>query len=112
MDRAKRGKPSKTSDATTLNDLGISRDQSADWQKMGEVPDDEFEVEGSFANLRATQAVASDCRSRVDLRDPPITPFAPRLGSTEPCGFQSHKSHFWAKMTLGTRTLDFGETGC
>ncbi len=35
---ADRGKAPKT-----LADQGITKDQSADWQKMGEVPDDEFE---------------------------------------------------------------------
>ena len=49
---ADRGKAPKT-----LADQGITKDQSADWQKMGEIPDDEFEAEVGFAGLRATQRV-------------------------------------------------------
>ncbi len=50
MDRAKAGQPRKErSDDTTilqppkLGDLGVSKDQSSQWQKLAKVPDDEFE---------------------------------------------------------------------
>ena len=51
MDKAKRGPDAigqgsqRSSDTTpeTLADLGISKDQSSKWQRLAEVPDDEFE---------------------------------------------------------------------
>ena len=44
MERAKRGRPAKTSDATTLNDLNITRDQSSRWQALANVPEEDFEA--------------------------------------------------------------------
>ncbi len=74
-----------TASPSTLSDLGISKDQSADWQKMGEVSDDEFEaalsgsnkpnevVAGeSFPVLPVGQPLASDCRSPLAVRDPAV----------------------------------------
>jgi hypothetical protein len=34
----------KASNVTTLSDLGITRDQSAKWQKLAEVPQPRFEA--------------------------------------------------------------------
>lgn len=42
--RLERGRPRKASRVTTLSTLGISRDQSAKWQKLGQVPADQFEA--------------------------------------------------------------------
>ena len=39
----KRGRPEKRSQHTTISDLGISKDQSSKWQRLAQVPDDEFE---------------------------------------------------------------------
>ena len=46
MDRAtaEQGRPPKASSATTLSSLGLSRDQSAKWQRLANVPDDQFEA--------------------------------------------------------------------
>jgi hypothetical protein len=42
--RKRRGRPTeKTSSATTLSEIGITRDQSSKWQALAEIPADEFE---------------------------------------------------------------------
>jgi hypothetical protein len=44
--RKGRGRPTnKMSSATTLSTLGITRDQSSKWQKLAEIPREEFEKE-------------------------------------------------------------------
>jgi hypothetical protein len=45
-DKAKGGRPSKTGNATepVLADLGISKKQSSAWQKLGAVPQSEFDA--------------------------------------------------------------------
>ena len=42
--RQGRGRPRKMSRDTTLKELGITRDQSSQWQLMAEIPDAEFEA--------------------------------------------------------------------
>jgi hypothetical protein len=37
-------RPEKASDATRLSDLGITYDQSSQWQKLARVPDDQLEL--------------------------------------------------------------------
>jgi hypothetical protein len=37
-------RPGRPSEQLTLEDLGISRDQSSQWQKLGDVSDDLFEA--------------------------------------------------------------------
>src|SRR3954464_5379765 len=43
-----KGRPGKASSATMLSDLGISYDQSSNWQQLADVPEDDFEA--SFGN--------------------------------------------------------------
>jgi hypothetical protein len=52
----KRGRPKKTSPDVTLSDLGISRKQSSDWQKLAEIPADEFEEYLALTPKPSTQA--------------------------------------------------------
>ena len=42
--KAEHGRPQKASDAVTLSELGVSRNQSSQWQKLADVPDDQFEA--------------------------------------------------------------------
>jgi hypothetical protein len=46
MDKAKGGNPSVGTRGSkkTLSDLGVTYDQSSKWQRLAEVPDDEFEA--------------------------------------------------------------------
>ena len=44
-EKASGGRPTKVSNDTTLSDLGISRDQSSQWQKLAAIPDEEFEAD-------------------------------------------------------------------
>lgn len=46
MEKAKGGNPSLTprGSAKTLGDLGITYDQSSNWQKLADVPDEQFET--------------------------------------------------------------------
>jgi hypothetical protein len=44
VERAERGRPVKRSDVTTLSDLGITRDQSSQWQKLAAIPEAKFEA--------------------------------------------------------------------
>jgi len=38
--------PTRSSDTTTLRDLGISKDQSSKWQQLAGVPERQFEAAG------------------------------------------------------------------
>jgi hypothetical protein len=40
----KPGRPEKRSSATTISDLGISKDQSSKWQQLAAVSDEQFET--------------------------------------------------------------------
>jgi hypothetical protein len=39
-----KGRPAKASSDTRLSDLGISHDQSSKWQRLADVPDEQFEA--------------------------------------------------------------------
>src|SRR5215813_11607237 len=41
-ERADKGQPKVTSTETTLNDLGITRDQSSQWQRLGAISQRDF----------------------------------------------------------------------
>jgi hypothetical protein len=70
-EKAKGGNPNLSFDTTgsapmTLSDMGVSRDQSSRWQKLGEVPDDEFEA--ALAERRVEQLIAKP------EKEPPVEP--------------------------------------
>ena len=48
--------PTRSSDTTTLEDMGISKDQSSKWQRLAAVPDDEFEQALADTDTRPTTA--------------------------------------------------------
>jgi hypothetical protein len=71
---AHRGSPKRSSDsATTLKQLGISKDQSSKWQQLAEIPKEEFEVELnkpgppiSTEGLLNSRILAADTTPRID----------------------------------------------
>ncbi len=77
MEKAKAGRPSKnrSNDTTnfdkpkTLEELGISRDQSSKWQKLAGVPEEEFEAALAGPGKPSTSGIISD-RPRQEPMDP------------------------------------------
>jgi hypothetical protein len=73
IEKAKGGRPSQTTrptrgvSAKTLADYGISHDQSAQWQKLADVPDDQFEA--SLAKPKPTTSGIISAWSPVAKRD-------------------------------------------
>ena len=69
MDKLK-GRPAKASGATTLSDLGISRDQSSNWQKLASIPDDHFEAAITGEHPSATGIIAAHAEPKQSPCDP------------------------------------------
>jgi hypothetical protein len=61
-ERAGKGRPPKMSCATTLSDLGISRDQSARWQQLADVPEDQFEATFSRPGKPSTNGIIKEAQ--------------------------------------------------
>ena len=63
-----RGRPRKASDATTLFDLGITRQQSSRWQQLASIPESDFEQH--LAEMKANGRISTrDLRRRAGLRE-------------------------------------------
>lgn len=73
LDRTGRGRHEKVSDASTLSDLHISRDQSSDWQRLAAIPADRFEADLADPMWRPTTAGMLE-RQEARERDP-VSPY-------------------------------------
>lgn len=62
------GRPEKVSEAATLSDLGITRDQSSDWQAIAALPEPEFE-----AHIAATVAAGKPLTTAAAVRQSRMT---------------------------------------
>lgn len=64
-----RGRPEKASPATTLSDLGVSRDQSSKWQKLASIAEDDFEASLAKPKASTTGIIAEhEDRDPIDKR--------------------------------------------
>ena len=61
----------------TLGDLGISRDQSSQWQRLAEMPEDQFEAAIANAPIATTEGLLRAARRSAGDRDPPPLKFGP-----------------------------------
>lgn len=62
MEKAKGGRPSKTSTAreeVSVTDLGITHKQSAKWQQLAEVPEEEFEAALAAPKKPSTSSIVN-----------------------------------------------------
>jgi hypothetical protein len=73
MEKAKGGRPVKTPDTgagvsdRTLSDLGVSHKQSATWQKMADMPDEEFEAALNGPEKPTTHGIIGTTRPRPEM---------------------------------------------
>jgi hypothetical protein len=68
----------RSDDATALSDLGISKQQSSDWQKLADVPDQQFEA--ALADPTAKPTTAGIIRATAEPRADPVSTEASWLG--------------------------------
>lgn len=75
-ERASRGKPSETSHASTLSDMGLTRDESSRYQQLAAMPADHFET--AVATAKAT---AGEVTTAFMLREASKAKQQPRKGA-------------------------------
>lgn len=71
--RAGRGgdrKSESKSCGTTLNDLGISRDQSSKWQQLADVPEDQFEAALAAPKKPSTTGILAEAKPKQKPMNP------------------------------------------
>jgi hypothetical protein len=56
-ERADKGQPKVTSTETTLNDLGITRDQSSQWQRLGAISQRDFNEALGASEMPTTKGI-------------------------------------------------------
>ena len=73
MEKAKGGRPVKTPDTVeavsdrTLSDLGVSYKQSATWQKLADMPDDDFETALTGPEKPTTHGIIESVRPKPQM---------------------------------------------
>jgi hypothetical protein len=73
FDRTGRGRPEKVSDDRTLSEVGISRNQSSEWQRLAAIPAERFEADLADPMWRPTTAgllERQDARERGPFPEP------------------------------------------
>jgi hypothetical protein len=63
-----KGRPGKASDVTRLSDLGISHDQSSQWQRLAAVPQPEFEAALAGPEKPTTNGIIHAAFREADFR--------------------------------------------
>lgn len=103
MDKAKgnRHKTARESGATTLKDMGITRDQSAKWQQLADIPEADFEAALADPKKPSTSSIVNAAEK---AKKPPMSPNAlwlwGRLRDFEREGLlDAHPDDLLAEMT-------------
>lgn len=98
----KPGRPEKLSTATTISDLGISRDQSSKWQQLAAVPERDFEAALAAPEKPSTSGIIR--KPKQEPMDPKALWLWGRLRDFENMGILSEDPHdVLAEMTDAMR---------
>jgi hypothetical protein len=81
----KTGRPKKLSMTKTLSQLGISRDQSVQWQKLADIPEEQFEAALAGPGRPSTAGILRKCGQARQVNAATI-PLCPHCGQPWPEG--------------------------
>lgn len=101
-ERRAQGQPKEMSGAATLPDLGITRDQSSQWQQLAEIPEPEFEAQLAAPGPKPT----AEAMLKKKTSAPSGVPVTPRSKSSE----QPHslsRGRVWAAQETKHFTKEF-----